>query len=87
VVVTYAVGKKTAVDYRNDLAANHVDDWEDTLKVAVALMVDDCYSIKLTVTCDVDYVALPAIIVNAPTALVVLVVASPLLTVSTLRAR
>jgi hypothetical protein len=30
------------IDYRNDLAANHVDDWEDTLEVAVALMADNC---------------------------------------------
>jgi hypothetical protein len=87
VVVTHAVGKKTVIDYRNDLAANHVDDWEDTLEVAVALMADDCYGIKLTVTCDVDYVAPPAIVVNAPTAPVVPVVASSLPTASTSRAR
>jgi hypothetical protein len=42
VVVTHAVGKKTMIDYRNDLAANHIDDWEDTLEVAVALMADNC---------------------------------------------
>jgi hypothetical protein len=60
------------IDYRNDLAANHVDDWEDTLEVAVALMADNCQGIKLTVTCDVGYVAPPAIVVDVPTAPIVL---------------
>jgi len=87
VVVTHAVGKKTVIDYRNDLAANHVDDWEDTLEVAVALMADDCHGIKLTVTCDVDYVSPPAIVVDAPTTPVMPVVASSLPTVSTSRDR
>jgi hypothetical protein len=87
VVVTHAVGKKTAIDYRNDLAANHVDDWEDALEVAVALMADNCYGIKLTVTCDVDYVAPPAIIVDAPTPPVVPAMASLPATASTSRGR
>ena len=86
-VFTHAVGTKTVTDHRSDLAVSHVDDWEDTLGVAVALMVDDCHGIKLTVTCDVDYMAPPAVIVDAPTAPVVPVVASPLPTTSTSRGR
>jgi hypothetical protein len=39
VVVTHTVGKKTVIGYRNYLAANHVDDWEDTLEVAVSVVI------------------------------------------------
>jgi hypothetical protein len=58
-VVTLVVGTRTAIDHRNDLAASHIDDWENALKVEVALIADSRHRIKFTVTCHLDCVAPP----------------------------
>jgi hypothetical protein len=76
VVVTQAVGEKTAIDHRNGLAASRIDDWKNAQKVGVTLMADSSHGNKPTMRCDVGCVATPAIVIDASTAPVLSVMAS-----------